>query len=829
VTDLKIGTGPIQRLKEERARRLNAVEIPILRCIGSAFVVVGVLINNYVLLGVSSMAPAMTVAVILVAYCAISWAVLAMWYGRVRVDLALVFLALDLLTWTVAIYFSGAEHSWIFFILFMRVADQTQTTFARCFGFATFATFCYAAMLVWVVVVDQRPLLTGAAVVKLIFVFLGGLYIALSARGSERRRANLSNAVRMSRELVRRLERQSAELREARGRAEEGSAAKSEFLANMSHEMRTPLHGILGMLQLLIDSETLPERVRQLDMARRSAESLLATIGDILDFSKIEARKLDLEPVYFSMRELVTDTVKALGITASERNLALAFSVAPHVPDRVWGDPLRLRQVIVNLVGNAIKFTNKGEIVLRVTCGAITGDAADGQRATIDFAVRDTGIGIDARKQEMIFTPFAQGDASHSRRYGGTGLGLAIVARVIEAMDGKISVESEPGRGSTFRFSMTFSCEPVAASVMPEWEAQLSGARALVVEPEATSRTIVTEILRAHGIECDAYATLADAGTGPLHQTYDCIVADAPIVGAMIPVVRIASPVSTTSEVGVTVTRPVGERELIEAIGIAMGLNERGMTFTLERRVDGEGMLHVLVVDDHPVNLEFAIEALRRLGHRVTPAGNGEEALRLLGRQKFDLVLLDVQMPGIDGLEVARRFRAEEQPPRTPIVALTAHTTPEMRERCLAAGFDSVLAKPVSQPALAAILRGAEPPPADDDFLSAVGGNMKLLARVREAFVEQTPRLLQGIRDAIGVRDSKSIYEKAHTLKGAVSNFGVADAVQAAGEIERAGKENAIDRAAELLPLLEAKLRDLEARLDSILSGAKDLRLDWSH
>jgi signal transduction histidine kinase/DNA-binding response OmpR family regulator len=823
VTDLRTGTGPIQRLKEERARRLNAVEIPILRCIGSAFIAVGVFINNYVLLGTSSATPALTVLVILAVYCAISWAALAIWYGSVGVDLALVFLALDLPLWTVAIYFSGAEHSWLFFILFMRVADQTQTTFARCFGFAACAAFCYAAMLVWVVVVDHRPLLTGAAAVKLIFIFFGGLYIALSARGSERRRTNLSNAVRMARELVRKLELQSAELREARGRAEQASAAKSEFLANMSHEMRTPLHGILGMLQLLIESETLPERVRQLEMARRAAESLLATIGDILDFSKIEARKLDLEPVYFSLRELVTDTIKALGITAAERNLALALSVAPDVPDRVWSDPLRLRQVIVNLVGNAIKFTNAGEIVVRVTCGAV-----DEEQATIDFAVRDTGIGIDQRKQEIIFTPFAQGDTSHSRRYGGTGLGLAIVSRVIEAMAGTISVESEPGKGSTFRFSMTFACEPVAASTVPEWEGRLAGARILLIEPEATSRGIVADILRAHGIDCDAYATLADAGTGPLHQTYDCIVADAPIVGAMIPLVRLASPLSTSPEVGVTVTRPVGERELIDAIGIAMGLTERGMTFTLERRTGGEGMLHVLVVDDHAVNLEFAIEALRRLGHRVTPAGNGDEALWLLGRQKFDLVLLDVQMPGIDGLEVARRFRAAEQPPRTPIVALTAHTTPVMRERCLAAGFDSVLAKPVSQPALAAILRGAEPPPLpEDDFVTAVGGNMKLLARVRDAFVEQTPRLLQGIRDAIGVRDGKSIYEKAHTLKGAVSNFGVAETVQAAAEIERAGKEEAIERAAELLPLLEAKLRDLEMRLDSILSEAKDLRLDW--
>jgi two-component system, sensor histidine kinase and response regulator len=812
VSDLRTHTGPIQQLKVQRARQVNAVEVPILRCIGSAFISLGVFLNNEFVLDFASIVPWLTITIILAAYCAASWVILAAWYGNVRFDLALAFLVLDIPIWTLALYFSGAEQSWMFFILFMRVADQTQTSFARCFGFTLLGTLSYAAMVGWVVFVDNRPLLTNAAVVKLVFIFMGGLYIALTARGAKQRRANLANAVRMARELVRRLETQSAQLREARGRAEEASAAKSEFLANMSHEMRTPLHGILGMLQLLVESETLPERVRQLEMARRSAESLLATIGDILDFSKIEARKLELEPIYFSLRELVTDTLKALGVTAAEKNLPLALSIAADVPDRVWGDPLRLRQVIVNLVGNAIKFTNAGEVVMRVTCAAVR--EAD---ATIRFEVSDTGIGIDPRKREMIFTPFAQADTSHSRRYGGTGLGLAIASRIIDTMAGEMSVESELGKGSTFRFAITFPCEPLVAAPRPDWEAQLAGLRVLVVEPQATSRAIVAGILRAHGLECDAWATLTQAGERPLHQTYSVIVADAPIVGAIIPVVRIASPVSTASEVGVTVTRPIGERELIDAIGIALGLAERGMTFTLERRAAAEEMLHVLVVDDHPVNQEFAIEALRRLGHRVTAAANGEEALRELARTRFDLVLLDVQMPGVDGMEVARRFRASERGARTPIVALTAHTTPEVRDKCLEAGFDSVLSKPVSQSALSAVLSGASgfSAPADDDILAAVGGNMKLLARVRDAFVEQTPRLLQGIRDAIRARDAKSLSDKAHTIKGAVSNFGFGDAVTTAAAMERAGRDGAIDRAAELLPLLEAKLRELEERLES--------------
>ena len=815
--DIPTRAEDIEREKRERAWRLHAVEIPILRCIGSAFLSLGVFINNRYLLGDRSLTAWATVTLILAVYCAISWGTLALLYGRAKFDLSLLFIVLDIPIWTIVLYYSGAERSWLFFILFMHVADQTQTSFARCFGFVSFSTLCYAAMLAWVVLVDQRPLSASAAVVKLTFIFIGGLYIALSSRAAERRRGALTNAVRMSRDLIRRMESQSAEVLEARRRAEEASAAKSEFLANMSHEMRTPLHGILGMLQLLIDSETLPERVRQLDMARRSAEALLASIGEILDFSKIEARKLDLEPVYFSMRELVTDTTKPLGVTAAEKNVAVAVSVSAEVPDRVWGDPLRLRQVLVNLIGNAIKFTDRGEVVVAVSCAALSPD-----HATVLMEVRDTGIGIDPAKRDVIFDPFAQADATHARRYGGTGLGLAIVARMVQAMGGSISVESEEGKGSTFRFTVTLSCEPVASMHVAPWEGALRGMRALVIEPHATSRAIICDILRAHGIEPVAYATLADLPADhPPIQTYGCIIADAPILAAVVPVVRIRSPRATSPEVGVTVTRPVGERELIDAVGVALGVAERGVTFTLERRSDADRPLHVLIVDDHPVNLEFAVEALQRLGHRVSPASSGADALALLARQTFDVVLLDVQMPGIDGLEVARRFRASESGPRTPVIALTAHTTPETRERCIEAGFDGVLTKPVSQTALAEVLRGSpQPPPlewAGDEIMTAVGGNMTLLARVRDAFAEQTPRLLDGIRAAIARRDAAGIYQNAHTLKGAVSNFAVADAVSTALEVERAGTEAAFDRAAELLPLLEAKLRDLEERIDAAL------------
>ena len=814
-----------ERQKRARAREIAVVEIPILRLIGSIFLSLGVYLNNRYLLQTASNAGWLRITLILAIYCAVSWPLLAALYGRVKADLSLAFLVLDLPIWTLAVYYSGAERSWLFFILFLHVADQAQVRFRRALGFVMFGTFCYASMLLWVVTVDGRPVPDAMALAKIAFVFAGGLYIALASRGVDVRRSKLANVVRTSRELIRKLEAQSVELSAARKRAEEASAAKSEFLANMSHEMRTPLHGIIGMLQLAIDTETSAERARQLEMARRSSETLLATIGDILDFSKIEARRLELEPVYFSMRQLVTDTLKTLGITAAEKGLTLAFAVSPEVPDRLWGDPLRIRQIIVNLVGNALKFTNRGDVVVRVSCEVMSAD-----RVTIGFDVRDTGIGIDPSRRHLIFDPFAQADASHSRRYGGSGLGLAIVSRLLEAMGGAITFESEQGKGSTFRFVLTMPCEPVGTAPPPEWESGLAGMRVLLIEPNATTRAILAETIQVHGMVPESYATLDRALQPSIREAYACVVADANILATTpwippVPVVRITSPLAPAYHGGVLVTRPVGERELLDAIGVALGLTELTMTYTLERRPEISRPLRVLVVDDNVVNQEFAMEAVRRLGHVVTTAEGGAEALDILKRRVFDVILLDVQMPGLDGLEVARRFRAVERGMRTPIVAVTAHSTREDRERCLAAGFDAVLTKPATQATLGAIIRDVTgvmmplqaPATPADAILDAVGGNVRLLARVRDAFAMQTPRLLAAIREAVASHDGEALYQTAHTLKGAISNFDVPDAITATADLERAGKDSDFDRAAKILPELEAAIRKLEERIETAL------------
>ena len=622
-------------------------------------------------------------------------------------------------------------------------------------------------------------------------------------------------------EQVARLESESAELHTRVQRAESASGAKSEFLANVSHEMRTPLHSILGMLQLTAESEPQVERREQLQMARRSAETLLATIEDILDFTRIEAQKLELEPVYFSLRELVTDTMKTLGVTAAQKGLSIAFAIAPETPDRLWGDPLRLRQIVVNLVGNAIKFTTAGEVVLRGW-----GEGGFGSDVILHLEVRDTGIGIDEHKRATIFDPFAQADSGFDRRYGGTGLGLSIVGRLVEAMGGRINLQSESGKGTTFHVTIKLAHDSIAGVTPPQWQKALTGMRVMVIEPHATTRTIVGEILAAHAIVPEMYPTVADALQPSIREAFSCVIIDAATLASTpwispVPVVQIVSPLSTMRYPSVTVTRPVGERELVEAVAVALGVIDKRISFTLERRIDSDRPQSVLVADDHPVNLEFAAEALRRLGHTVATAGSGPEALRLLQARKFDVALIDMQMPEMDGFEVVTRLRASERGHHTRVIALTAYTSPEDRQRCVAAGMDGVLTKPLTQNRLAAVLRGQSPEPESDAIMEAVGGNVKLLARVRDAFTSQSPRLIATMRDAIEHGNADELYRSAHTLKGAISNFGMGEALDAAIQIERAGREGDFTAAATLLPQLETSVRELEERMSAALAAAE--------
>ncbi len=795
----------VERRRTERARRLAVVELPAVRVVGSVFLSAAVLLHNRYLLHDPSLGAWLTVTAILFGYCALAWLVAAAGYRLPPPrDFTVLAFAGDMVVWTFAIYGTGGEASWLFFILLMRVGDQTQTTVRRCLAFALFGTFCYTSMLAWIVLADHRPVVTSAAAVKAAFLLFSGLYLAAAARSAETRRARLVDAIRTSRGLIVRLEEQSLALREARARAEEASAAKSEFVANISHEMRTPLHGILGMLQLAGERVTSPDVQRQLDLARRSADSLLRTIDDILDFSKIEARKTELEPVYFDLRETVTEICKSVGVTAMMKGVGFTFAVDPGVPDRVWGDPLRIRQVLVNLIGNAIKFTASGEIVVRVD--RIGGDE---QSAVLTFTVSDTGIGIEPRDRNLIFDPFAQADSTHSRQFGGTGLGLSIVARLVDAMGGTIRVDSEPGRGSTFRVTLPLGYDGVAVA-RPAWERGLEGMRAIVIEPHATSRSVIGEILRAHGMVAELHATVTGATQPPLREAYACVIADTSSLAAgrwlpAVPVVGLASGLTSVDDDAVVVTRPVGERELIDAIGIAAGLTDRAVLYTLEPETTPLRKLRVLVVDDHPVNQEFAAEVVRRAGHDVAMAASGEEALAILEDREFDVILMDVQMPGIDGLEVTRAYRTAHPQTPTRIIGLTAHSSRTDRERCLDAGMIEVLVKPVNRTQLADVLRDPAVP----------GVSRALLARVREAFHQQTPRLLASMHAALDAGDAAALARDAHTMKGALSNFGPGHALEASRAVEAAARAGDLARAAAQLAALEVSVKEVEERLEA--------------
>jgi len=668
-------------------------------------------------------------------------------------------------------------------------------------------------------------------------------------------RVEIDNAARLT-QLVR-------ELEIAKARAEEATAAKGQFLANMSHEIRTPMNAVIGLTDLVLKTSLTPHQEELVGSVKEAADSLLSLVNDILDFSKIEARKLELEAVAFSLRDTVGDALRIVAPRAHEKSLELACRIRPDVPDMLIGDPGRLRQVLLNLVGNAIKFTEEGEVV-------VTAEVAEHTRddVRVHFLVKDTGIGIPSEQQWKIFGAFVQADGSTTRRYGGTGLGLAISSQLVELMGGRIWIDSEVGAGSNFHFTIALKREMRAPALAPDASVDLHDLRVLVVDDNATNRRILDEMLEAWRLRGTSVAgaaaalellvSAADAG-----DPFGLVIVDALMPGmdgfALVHTIRQNTrfadlPVIMLTSAGPwagqhrhdhaavpSLTKPVKHSDLLDMIlTIGGGASPRR---TADRPVAPPVLrpLRVLLAEDNAVNQKVATGIIADQGHQIMVVNNGREAVAAVTHEGFDVVLMDVQMPVMSGVEATGAIReAERQTSRhVPIVAMTAHAMKGDRERFLAAGMDDYVSKPLrAEEVLAAIARATRGQPSVaqqrpqplaasheldvPSILAGLGGNRDLLREVIDVFLKDAPVRLTETRTAVDNRDAAAIASQAHALKSMVGLFTTAEAFASARELEARGKQGdftaSVEAMSALVSAVEAlmeQLRELQTELQT--------------
>ncbi len=662
------------------------------------------------------------------------------------------------------------------------------------------------------------------------------------------------------RETNKHLEEATIFAREMAAQARAANAAKSEFLAMMSHEIRTPLNGILGFSQLLLGDPTLQGEQRDfVSTIYSSGTALLGIINDILDFSKIEAGKMELESIDFDLVSVVESVGDVLGQKAAEKGLELMCYVDPEVPTRLRGDPGRLRQMLLNLASNAVKFTEEGEVIVRARLVKETPNTA-----TIRFEVKDTGIGIPKDRLSIIFDRFTQVDATTTRRYGGTGLGLAIVKRFVEMMGGEIGVESEVGKGSTFHFTIEFPIEHGKLDPLTLTEVNVEGLRILVVDDNPTTRRLLVEMANSWNMEPDSVssgheALEALARAAQEGNPYKLAIIDSRMPGmdgfGLVERMRNMSeiPMPTTimltsagksgdgarcRELGISgyLMKPIKKADLWEAIKLALGSKPKdGKTTTLITQHslrESRRRLKILVAEDSPVNMKLVVRLLEKRGHTVIQATNGHEALTAYERYPIDVILMDVQMPDMDGFEATEAIRTKERATgrHIPIIAMTAHAMKGDRERCLQAGMDAYVAKPIRAGELfetiesvvkigrksaleAADSSGGEPTMDWSAAIKHLEGDVELLKEMAEVFLDQSDTLMARMKKAMAEGDAYTLERAAHTLKGSVSNFAARRAYEAAQKLEHIGRKFDLSRAEQAYEELEQELERLKPAL----------------